>query len=72
MAKCPYCDAEIHVFDFFEYTENQTKKGRIKRKIGEFKGEQMSSPGLGFGKLRMYSCPSCDKILGFSEAKYKS
>lgn len=64
MSKCPYCDAEIHIEDFFEVSEKQTKKGKIKKRIGKFKGEHLST---GFNYLKMFVCPSCDKILGFSE-----
>jgi hypothetical protein len=62
MAICPYCEAEIHIEDFFEQKIKKTKKGEIKKKIGLFKGE-----ALMMMRIKMWACPSCDKILGFSE-----
>ena len=71
MSKCPYCNAEIHLEDFFEVTEKETKKGTIKKRIGEFKGEK-EWVGVARNNVRMWVCPSCDKILGFSESAYDS
>lgn len=70
-SKCPYCDVELGLEDFFEVTEKETKKGTIKKRIGDFKGERIYV-GIGFNNVRMWVCPSCDKILGFSESAYKS
>ncbi len=39
MAKYPYFDAEIHLEDYFKINEKQTKKGKIKKRIGKYKGE---------------------------------
>ena len=64
MSKCPYCNAEISLEDFFDVIEKE-KKGIVKKKIGEFKGQRFHV-GIGFNKVRMWVCPSCDKILGFS------
>ena len=71
MSKCPYCDVEIHLEDFFEVFEKEDKKGKIKKKMGEFEGERMHV-GIGWNRVRIWVCPSCDKILGFSESAYKS
>ena len=70
MSKCPYCNAEIGLEDFFEVIEKE-KKGILKRRIGAFKGERINV-GIGFNRVRIWVCPSCDKILGFSESAYKS
>jgi len=71
MSKCPYCNVEIQLEDFFEVIEKETKKGTIKKRIGDFKGERINV-GIGFNRVRIWVCPSCDKILGFSESAYKS
>ncbi len=71
MSKCPYCDAEILLEDFFDVREKETKKGTIKKRIGAFKGEGLNV-GVSFNYVRMWVCPSCDKILGFSESAYSS
>ena len=70
MSKCPYCNVEIGLEDFFEVIEKE-KKGIFKKKIGDFKGERIHV-GMGFNRVRMWVCPSCDKILGFSESAYKT
>jgi len=69
MSKCPYCNVEIHLEDFFDVTEKETKKGTIKKRIGAFKGERLNA-GIGFNNVRMWVCPSCDKTLSFSESAY--
>jgi len=33
MSKCPYCSVEIHLEDFFDVSEKETKKGTIKKRI---------------------------------------
>ncbi len=71
ISKCPYCNAEIGLEDFFEVIEKENKKGILKKKIGDFKGERINV-GFGFNRVRIWVCPSCDKILGFSESAYKS
>ena len=70
MPKCPFCETDIFLEDFFHTIVKETKKGKIKKKTGEFKGESMS---LGYGhSVKMWICPSCDKILGFSEYMWDS
>jgi len=65
MPICPYCNYEIHIEDFFHIFKKETKKGKIKVKIGDFKGEVHS---LTFrNRVRIWACPKCDKVLGFSE-----
>jgi len=58
MPKCPYCEKELHLHDF--YTTRLDKKGNM-RVVG-FIGEKM-----GF-YMKMWYCPLCGKILGFSDA----
>ena len=41
MPKCPYCNIEIHLEDFFVVREKETKKGKIRKSIGDFKGEKI-------------------------------
>jgi len=67
MGKCPYCSKELHIEDFFVVKQRETKKGKIKTKVGEFKGESIEPPRLGVGDIKMWACPSCDAILGFTE-----
>lgn len=31
MSKCPYCNVEIHLEDFFDVREKETKKGKLKK-----------------------------------------
>ncbi|TKJ22764.1 MAG: hypothetical protein CEE43_05925 [Promethearchaeota archaeon Loki_b32] len=71
MSKCPYCKSEVSLEDFFHHSSKITKKGKPKIKLGEFKGVQMKQ-WLGKTKsvlvyVRMWACPLCDTILGFSE-----
>ena len=63
MSKCPYCKVDLHIEDFFVVTERETKKGKIKTMIRGFRGEE-------HGYIKMWSCPECDTILGFSEYNY--
>ena len=56
--KCPYCEEELHLRDF--YVLEIDKKGR-KRTKG-FLGER-----IGWYN-QMYHCPFCGKILGFTNA----
>ena len=65
MSKCPYCKKDLIIEDFFEVTIKETRKGKIKAKVGKFKGETHSG-GRGSGN-KMWACPACDTILGFSE-----
>ncbi len=57
--KCPYCEKELHLHDFF--TSKLDKKGG-KTVVG-FLGESVRF-------LHMYHCPFCGKILGFTNAGY--
>ncbi len=50
MSKSPYCDTEIHIEDFFEVTEKENKKGKVKKRIGKFKGEEILT---GFTSTKM-------------------
>jgi len=62
MGKCPYCSKELHLKDFFENATEKIKKGELRVKIsGPFRGELND-----YGNLRMWVCPWCDAILGFS------
>lgn len=72
MGKCPYCSKEIHIEDFFVVEKRETKKGKIKTKIVEFKGESIIPPGLGAYDCKMWACPSCDAILGFTEYGWRT
>ena len=66
MSKCPYCKEELDLDDFFDISEKETKRGKIT--VREFKGESYVRTGHGY---RMWSCPLCDTILGFTEHSYK-
>ena len=65
MAKCPYCDSEHVIEDFFNISTKETKKGKIKVNIESFNGQELRI-GL-WHEVKMWVCPSCDSILGFSE-----
>ena len=65
MPKCPYCNSEIHIEDFFNIFTRESKKGKIKGRRFDFKGEFIEASYN--QTYKMWSCPSCDKILGFSE-----
>jgi len=54
--KCPYCKKELHIYDF--YAKEVDKKGR--KKFQGFKGELTR-------RKKMWYCPFCGGILGFSE-----
>ncbi len=73
MSKCPYCDNEIHLHDFFYITTKETKKGKTKQRIEGFKGEEIEQSLPGFGKQvsRNWACPSCNKTLSITEFAYK-
>jgi len=60
MGKCPYCDANLHIKDFFQpnpvgvlHTSYETNQEKIDTQR--------------YGTATMWVCPNCDKILGFSE-----
>lgn len=67
MGKCPYCKAELHLEDFFDIVKKETKKGKIKTRIKQFKGESLRQEWI-----KMWVCPSCDTVLGFSEHAWAS
>ena len=69
MPKCPYCKKELYIEDFFDVQTRETKKGKIKTKIRGFRGEILER---GWHSLKMWACPSCDSIMGFSEYRYSS
>jgi hypothetical protein len=54
--KCPFCDKELHISDF--YFVKLDKKGR--KEYRGFKGEYTK-------RKKMWYCPFCGSILGFSE-----
>ncbi len=54
--KCPFCKKELHIDDF--YVIKLDKKGR--KKYRGFKGEHT-------WRKKMWYCPFCGSILGFSE-----
>jgi len=64
MPKCPYCKKELYIEDFFNTQTRETKKGKIKTKIGDFIGDSLE---IGWHGIKILACPSCDSILGFSE-----
>jgi len=64
MSKCPYCKVDLRIEDFFVVLEKETKKGKIKTKLKEFKGGILKYGSHG---TKMWVCPGCDTILGFSE-----
>lgn len=56
---CPYCKSVVHLEDFFENIKYyKGNKDRVTK--ADFKGERI-------GYTRMWACPSCDTILGFSQ-----
>ncbi|MFX1296368.1 MAG: hypothetical protein ACFFD2_16135 [Promethearchaeota archaeon] len=55
--KCPYCEEELHLYDFCIIEID--KKGR--KHVRGFLGES-----IGYS-MRMWHCPFCGKILGFSD-----
>lgn len=67
MSKCPFCNADIHLQDFYEVYEKE-KKGKIKTRLGDFKGEMFK--GIVGQEIRMWACPVCEKVLGFSEHRW--
>ena len=67
MSKCPYCKGDFHLEDFFEVVTKETKKGKIRADFRDFKGESYGVRGYG---VKMWACPGCGSILGFSEVAY--
>jgi len=70
MPKCPYCQNEINIEDFFNIPTKQLTKGEKKARLGDFKGQYLQVGYRSYAK--MWSCPSCDSILGFSEYAHDS
>jgi hypothetical protein len=68
MPKCPYCKKDLSIEDFLEIKRRETKKGKIKVSGYDFKGESFDWARTGF---KMWICPACDSILGFSEYRYE-
>ena len=64
MPKCPHCKNEHGIEDFYVTTEKETKKGKIKTRVEDFNGPTIT---MGVNMAKMWVCPSCDSILGFSE-----
>lgn len=64
MGKCPYCDASLHIKDFF-------KPDAIGLIHSSYESKQECIDTESYGKATMWVCPKCDKILGFSERGYK-
>ena len=64
MSKCPYCQVDLSIEDFFVVLERTTKRGKIKKNFKEFRGGILIS---GHHGTKMWVCPGCDTILGFSE-----
>ena len=73
MSKCPYCNKELHLENFFHTTTKETKKGTKKTNF-EFAGEEIGSKSKQLygarAVSRMWVCPSCDKILSITEFSY--
>jgi len=72
MGKCPYCSKELHIEDFFVVEKKETKKGKIMTWVKEFKGESIKPFGVSARGCKMWACPSCDAILGFTEVGWSS
>ena len=72
MGKCPYCSKELHIEDFFVIEQRETKRGKIKTRVQEFKGESIVPSDWGAQGCKMWACPSCDAILGFTEFGWRT
>lgn len=55
--KCPYCEKELHIYDFCIMEVDKKGRKRFRGLLGESIGYHM----------RMWHCPFCGKILGFSD-----
>lgn len=62
MGLCPYCKEELHIKDFFD------KEGQGIINIS-YECKQETINVTHFGVARMWVCPHCDMILGFTEFK---
>ena len=61
MAVCPYCGEKIYLEMFF------AERNRFFGPKYEFTGQELDN---GYDhKVKMWVCPHCDKVLGFSEYK---
>ena len=72
MGKCPYCHQELQIEDSFKKIVIKTRKGEIKKtKLGDFKGKVVRNTSITlrakYSYCKMWVCPSCDTILGFTE-----
>ena len=67
MGLCPYCGAELHITNFFVPGPKKKNLG-IEVTPHKFVGETIHLAYKNYAK--MYTCPNCDKILGFSEYKW--
>ena len=57
--KCPYCEKELHLQDFFILKIDKKGRKSIAGSLGE-----------SFYHSHMFHCPFCGKILGFTNAGY--
>jgi len=57
--KCPYCEKELHIYDFFIVEVDKKNRKSIRGFLGESAGLAMA----------MFHCPFCGKILGFSDSR---
>ena len=63
MPRCPYCDSEVSINDFFAEKEFPI--------IGKTAVFSSSKIHIGYKNyVKMWVCPHCDRILGFSENKW--
>ena len=72
MGICPYCEEEIDIEDFYYEMEeviHGKKKDKVK-KVEMFSGQVYELRHN--HSLRMYNCPKCKKILGFSEYRWSN
>ncbi len=61
MSKYSYCNKKIHLEDFFKVKDVPV----LERKVYNFTGEVIQVSDR--HSVKMWSCPWCDSILGFSE-----
>ena len=69
MSKCPYCKVDLRIEDFYAVYKEENKKEILKIARRDFRGEHIESRGY---DAKMWACPECDMILGFSEYAYSS
>lgn len=46
MSKCPYCNVEIYLEDFFDGEEKENKKGKMKKKSEPLKDKEYMLEGV--------------------------